>query len=125
MTNHGEFNWNELQTTDANKAVTFFRECIGWQFHAEKMPSGGTYWIGMAGGKPVCGVLTVKGKEPDRWIAYVHVDSLDDALAQVTKNGGQVLVAPWDVTGVGRVAMIRDPGGAELGWVTPVSCDSR
>ena len=124
MTRHGEFNWVELQTRDAQKAIDFYSASIGWTFQAEEMPSGGTYWIGMASGKPVCGILTLDDDngvtDPDRWVVYVHVDDLDDAVARIGDHGGEVLRAPWDVPGVGRVAMIRDPGGSELGWVTPV-----
>ena len=58
--------------------------------------------------------------EPDRWITYVHIDDLDDAISRMQACGGELIRAPWEVPGVGRVAMIRDPGGAEMGWVTPV-----
>ncbi len=123
MTSHGEFNWNELQTHHAEEVIEFYRETIGWQFRAEKMPSGGTYWIGLSGGKPVCGVLALKASEEsrtdDRWVTYVHIDDLDDAISRIRDSGGQVLKTPWVVPGVGRVAWIRDPGGAEIGWVTP------
>ncbi|MGD9487164.1 MAG: VOC family protein [Calditrichaceae bacterium] len=87
------------------------------------MPSGGIYWLGLSSGKPVCGLLTLEGSEgnsePDHWVTYVHVNDLDDAVARVRTSGGKVLRAPWEVRGVGRVAWIRDPGGAEMGWVTP------
>jgi predicted enzyme related to lactoylglutathione lyase len=123
MTTHGEFNWNELQTHHPDEAIAFYQETIGWQFRAENMPSGGIYWIGLSSGKAVCGLLTLEGSEdncePDRWVAYVHVNDLDDAIARVQTCGGKVLRAPWEVPGVGRVAWIRDPGGAEMGWVTP------
>lgn len=124
MTTHGEFNWIELQTYHADEAITFYRKTIGWEFLAEKMPSGGTYWIGLSSGKPVCGVLTLENKKGnnhrDRWITYIHVDDLDDAISRVENYGGEVLRTPWDVPGVGRVALIQDTGGAEIGWVKPV-----
>ncbi len=123
MTKHGEFNWNELLTSDASVAIDFYRSSIGWTFRAEQMPSGGTYWLGLADEKPVCGLLTVdcSEREPvDRWITYVHVDDMDVAINKVSELGGTVLRPPWNVPGVGRVAMIRDPAGAELGWVTPL-----
>ena len=127
MTTHGEFNWIELQTRNADAAVTFYRNTIGWQFRAERMPSGGTYWIGLSYGRPVCGVLTLENNkdigELDRWITYLHVDDLDDAIAKLQTCGGELIRAPWEVSGVGRVAMIRDPGGAEMGWVTPIQSD--
>ena len=123
MSKHGEFNWNELQTSHVDKVLAFYRETIGWEFRAERMPSGGTYWIGLSAGKPVCGVLELEGtddsRDTDRWVTYVHVDDLDNAINRIESLGGQVLKAPWVVPGVGHVAWIRDPGGAEIGWVTP------
>lgn len=123
MTFHGEFNWNELQTSRTDEAIAFYQKTIGWEFRAEHMPSGGVYWIGLSSGKPVCGVLTLNGSEGDgaldRWVAYVHVDDIDDAIVRAKGGGGSVIKVPWTVPGVGRVAWIRDPSGAEMGWVTP------
>jgi predicted enzyme related to lactoylglutathione lyase len=28
---------------------------------------------------------------------------------------------PFDVPGVGRIAILREPGGAVVGWMTPAS----
>ena len=36
MTTHGEFNWNELQTRNANTAIAFYQETTGWQFRAKE-----------------------------------------------------------------------------------------
>ncbi|ASQ90395.1 hypothetical protein CHL67_05175 [Prosthecochloris sp. GSB1] len=123
MTTHGEFNWNELQTSNPDKAIIFYGATFGWQFEAEKMPSGGTYWIALSSGRPVCGLWTLENtggtREADRWVTYVHVDDLDDAIVRALDAGGKVLKKPWQVPGVGRVAWICDPGGAEIGWVTP------
>ena len=123
VTKHGEFNWIELQTRDAERAVRFYTSAIGWTFKAEDMPSGGTYWIGFASETPVCGVLTNNenlGDVSDRWFAYVHIDDVDREIANVEGLGGEVIRPPWDVPGVGRIALIRDPGGAEIGWVAPI-----
>lgn len=123
MTTHGQFNWNELQTRHVDSAIAFYSATIGWQFRAEKMPSGNTYWIGLASGTPVCGLLTLESspdsRKTDRWVTYVHVDDLDNAVGRVQGAGGDVLKEPWKVPGVGRVAWVRDSGGAEIGWVTP------
>ncbi|CAA0114006.1 Putative glyoxylase CFP32 [Halioglobus japonicus] len=123
MTVHGEFNWNELQTYQAEKAIAFYRETVGWEFRAEHMPTGDTYWIAAASGKPVCGILSLEAgtgrDEADRWVSYIHVDDLDIQAKRVLELGGKVLRQPWNVPGVGRIVMVRDPGGAEVGWVTP------
>lgn len=123
MTKHGEFNWNELQTRDAEKAIRFYTSAIGWSFEREETPTGGSYWIGLASEKPVCGILTLERNREgvtDRWVTYVHVNDLDCRIAKVRDLGGLVLRPPWEVPGVGRVAMVRDPVGADIGWVTPL-----
>ncbi len=125
MSRQGEFNWNELQTYNAEKAIQFYQNTIGWEFLAEKMPLGGTYWIGLSAGKPVCGMLELTQQDGslyfDKWVTYVHVDDIDSATNLVELSGGQILKAPWVVPGVGRVAWIRDPAGAEIGLVTPAN----
>ncbi len=123
MTKHGEFYWIELQTHNTDAAIEFYKNVAGWNFLAETMPSGGTYWLAMLGEKVVCGIWTLEQDNGEitsnRWVIYLHVDEIDDALEQAKLNGAEVLREPWDVPGVGRIAMIRDPGGAEVGWVTP------
>ncbi len=123
MSRHGEFNWNELQTYHADKAIHFYSDTVGWAFRVERMPTGGTYWIGLSAGKPVCGVLELEGidefRDANRWVTYVHIDDLDNAMSRIEGSGGQVIRAPWVVPGVGRIAWVRDPVGAEIGWITP------
>lgn len=125
MTRNGEFNWMELQTHNPEAAIRFYRRTVGWDFQDEAMPSGGTYWLALASGKPVCGFWTLSESDtrPDRWITYIHVDDLEKSVIEAKELGGEVIREPWSVPGIGRVAMILDPGGAELGWVTPL--DSR
>ncbi len=123
MTKHGEFNWIELQTQDPEAAIEFYKRSAGWGFKAEAMPNGGTYWLAMLGEKVVCGVWTLEKDRSsatgNRWVVYLHVEDLDNALIQARSCGAEIIRDPWDVPGVGRIAMIRDPGGAEIGWVTP------
>ena len=127
MTNHGEFYWHELQTRDPQQAMTFYADTVGWTFYPEQMPSGGLYWIVMASDKPVAGIWNLEDASnpiTDRWMTYIHVDDLDDAIASARNNGATILHKPRNVPGVGRVAVIREPGGAEIGWVTPVRHDT-
>lgn len=125
MTKHGEFNWLELQTENIDEVLEFYEKTAGWHFQPETMPDGGTYWLAMLDKKVVCGIWTLEktGGQTinNRWVVYLHVDNIDSALDQARSIGADVLREPWDVPGVGRVAMIRDPGGAEIGWVTPVT----
>ncbi|NBD18730.1 MAG: VOC family protein [Cyanobacteria bacterium] len=122
MTRNGEFNWMELQTHDPETAIEFYRATVGWEFLEEAMPTGGTYWLALVSGKAVCGFWTLGEGDSsgDRWITYIHVDDLEEAISRAKGFGAEVVREPWLVPGIGRVAMVRDPGGAEMGWVTPL-----
>lgn len=107
--------------------MAFYRETIGWTFHPEETPTGDTYWLILASGKPVGGILTLSDAEslPERWVTYIHIDDVDGIVARAKSNGATILREPWDVAGVGRVAMLREPGGAEVGWVTPIEAPGK
>jgi hypothetical protein len=47
------------------------------------------------------------------------VDDLERVLEGVAPAGGTVLRDPFEVAGVGRMAMVRDAGGAVSGWIVP------
>lgn len=125
MTKHGEFNWIELQTQNTEAAIEFYKNAAGWDFQAETMPNGGTYWLAMLEEKVICGIWTLdKGDDEsatNRWVVFLHVDDVDSAVVQARLLGAEVLREPWNVAGVGRIAMIKDPGGAEIGWVAPIA----
>lgn len=123
MWTHGTFYWNELNTRDTERAKRFYGDLIGWTFEAMAMDDG-TYWVAKLGDRPVGGVFSIAGPEfdgiPEHWMSYLAVDDVDARVAGVAAAGGMVLRAPWDVPGVGRIAIVRDPGGAVSGWITPV-----
>jgi predicted enzyme related to lactoylglutathione lyase len=70
-------------------------------------------------------VFEMKGQHfegvPTHWFAYLAVDDVDQRLAAAKAAGAEVLREPFEVEGVGRIAIIRDPVGAAIGWMTPSS----
>ena len=56
---------------------------------------------------------------PESWFAYIAVDDLDKRLKKLKDAGGKVIREPWDVPGVGRIAIVCDAGGAAQGWMVP------
>jgi predicted enzyme related to lactoylglutathione lyase len=123
MWTHGHFYWNELMTHDVEKAKAFYRDAIGWSFDSMPAPDG-TYWIAMVGDKPVGGIFPLNKPEfagmPDAWMSYLAVDDVDARVKKAVAAGGAVMREPFDVPGVGRIAILREPGGAGVGWMTPV-----
>jgi len=49
---------------------------------------------------------------PSNWLPYFQVTSVDESIATVNANGGQVHFGPMDIPGTGRFAVIADPQGA-------------
>ena len=124
MWSHGHFHWNELMTRDAEKAKKFYADTIGWTFDAMPMPNG-TYWIAKMGDTPVAGIFPLSSPDfegvPESWMPYLAVDDIDARLKKAAAAGAKVMRAPFEVPGVGRIAILQEPGGAGIGWMTPVS----
>ncbi len=121
---HGAFHWNELRTRNAERAKKFYEDTIGWTFEAMSTPDGLTYWVAMSGGKPVAGLFPLTSPRfddvPESWMSFLAVDDVDARVAKALTAGAKLAMPIFDVPNVGRIAMLREPGGAGIGWMTPV-----
>jgi uncharacterized protein len=121
---HGHFHWNELMVHDVEQAKKFYGATVGWTFEAMPIPDG-TYWVAKMGDKEVAGLFPLIGPEfssmPEGWMPYLAVDDVDARLKKATAAGGKVCREPFDVPGVGRIAILQEPGGAMIGWMTPAT----
>jgi predicted enzyme related to lactoylglutathione lyase len=122
---HGKFYWNELMAHDVARAKKFYAETIGWSFDAMPMAEGWTYWIAKMGDEPVGGIFELKGPEfaamPEGWMSYIAVDDVDARVKKATSAGASVMRPAFDVPGVGRIVILREPGGAGVAWMTPAN----
>jgi len=122
MAEHGTFYWNELMTHDVEAAKKFYADTIGWSFEAMEMADGLTYWVAMAGEKAVGGIFDLKAsglaEAPEAWMPYIAVDDIDACCAKASAAGAEIMRPPFDVPGVGRIAILKEPGGAVIGWMT-------
>lgn len=110
MAGHGTFIWNELATTDPDKAKAFYREIAGWTSEdvdvknpREPAKAGGeAYTIWKAGDTMAGGMMEMQGSQwegiPPHWLSYIQVDDVDAATAKVEPAGGAVvcLMTPAD-----------------------------
>ena len=113
----GKFVWFELISKNARKAQAFYRDVLGWKVAPFSMGDE-TYEMVLAGETPdtmIGGYAAPKnGRQPAHWISYVSVEDVDAAANAAAANGGKVVDAPFDAPGVGRLARIADPQGAQL-----------
>ncbi|HJU84589.1 MAG TPA: VOC family protein [Holophagaceae bacterium] len=114
MPNLNHFIWPEVSTTDAGRAAAFYGALLGW---TDNPVMDGGYHLMFKDGMDAAGLYQLmpeqlaRGVKP-RWLNYVGVASADAAAARAKELGGTVPNEPFDVPGVGRMAVIQDPTGA-------------
>ncbi len=121
MTPHGHFNWNELMTRDVDAAQRFYTQTLGWHFQSVPMPDG-MYHIAMQGDAMVAGMFDISGTQfqgvSATWFAYIEVDNVDARVEAAVKAGATLTRPAFDVPQTGRIAMLQQPDGAMIGWMT-------
>jgi hypothetical protein len=122
---HGNFYWNELLTRDVERAKKFYEQTVGWTYNPMPMEGGAAYWVAMQDGKPVAGLFPTNrpGFEqlPEAWMSYLAVDDVDARVKKATAAGAKLMRPIFDVPNVGRIAILTEPGGAGIGWMTPTN----
>jgi predicted enzyme related to lactoylglutathione lyase len=75
--------------------------------------------------EPVGGILDISAPEfasvPESWMAYIAVDDVDARVAKAVKAGAKLMKPAFDIPGVGRIAILTQPDGAGIGWMTPAA----
>lgn len=117
MHTQGSFCWRECGTRDATAARAFYNGLFGWDGADQPMPGeAGVYTVLQRGTEDVAGLYEMTGPQfegiPPHWATYVWHDEVDDAVETARAQGAEVLGGPFDVPGVGRMAVLRDPQGA-------------
>jgi uncharacterized protein len=86
---------------------------------------GGIYWAIKSGETLVGGIYEMKGphfaKAPEHWLTYIAVDDVDARVEKTTAAAATVIHPAFGIAGVGRIVILREPGGAVVGWMTPSS----
>ena len=59
------------------------------------------------------------------WTPYVRVGNVNDAGTQCRQVGGTVVVDPFPVSGVARIALILDSVGAVVGLWEPIAANRK
>ena len=110
----GSFCWNELYTTDPERAADFYTGLLGWTKDVLHRDFG-DYVIFNFGGRMAAGMMKIPkewGPVPPHWLVYFAVDDCDETVEKAKRLGANVTVPPTDIPEVGRFAMLTDPQGA-------------
>jgi predicted enzyme related to lactoylglutathione lyase len=106
----------ELNTTDVNKAKTFYGKLFSWKLEDMPMGPGETYTVIKPEGGTGGGILKhpMPGA-PSMWLAYVLVDDIKAATQKAKSLGAEIKKDVTEVPGMGWFTIIADPTGATLG----------
>lgn len=114
--------WNELMSTNPEKAADFYTKLLGWTASVSNS-FGFPYWQFIANGRPVGGLMAkcAEDKAPcSHWIQYVMTPDLDASIAKVKALGGTACCEPMEIPSIGRMAFFIDPNGAGFGMWEPM-----
>jgi len=114
----GQFGWNELVTPNVAAAKKFYAGMLGWK--TQPFGKGVDYTLFKRSKDMVGGLMKCpKPGMPAQWVPYVNVDDVDATAKKAIKLKGKVMMAPYDIPDVGRVAVLLDPQGAVIGIFKP------
>jgi predicted enzyme related to lactoylglutathione lyase len=115
-----------LGSPDVPDSARFYCDLFGWTADVVTDPGAGGYTTFSQAGKLAAAVAEHQidtpyhrphGPEqqqdmPAIWTVYFATDDADALTARVTAAGGEVIMSPMDVLGLGRMAVFADPAGA-------------
>jgi len=113
----GTFCWPELYTIDQAGAKVFYAKLFGWQIRDIPMGPDAAYTVFTLNGHDAAACygampnMAERGMAP-HWISYVSAESSDAVASRARAAGGTILKEPFDVPGIGRMAILQDSTGA-------------
>jgi len=115
----GKFIWHDLAAANTAAAIDFYRAVFGWTPITESA-NGGQFIRLQCDGQDVGSMYSMNRRErghgvPSHWTPYVCVQDIYVAAGRVKAAGGAVLIQPFEVEGVARIALIADSIGSIMG----------
>jgi hypothetical protein len=112
----GSVCWLELLTTDIQSAIDFYREIFRWQVQASPMEEGRPYYVFHREGLDIAAGYEMREEMQKslgpHWRIYFAVEDVDEKTEKARSLGAEVLAAPFDVSDLGRMSLLKDPTGA-------------
>jgi predicted enzyme related to lactoylglutathione lyase len=119
------FCWAELTTTDPTAAKAFYGELFGWSLRDNPMPEG-VYIMASLKDRNVGAMYQMPEEQrkqgvPSHWLNYVSVTDADQTVQKIERNGGKLMMKPFEVMDYGRMTVAMDPQGAMFALWQPRS----
>ncbi len=114
---HGAASWIQHSCDDPAKAETFYKSVLDWNIVGMPMQDGSTYNGIMLGEEPIGGFCPTPSATGS-WLIYITVDDVDQRYQAALDAGAKSIAEPFTAPGVGRMATICDPFGANLALIS-------
>jgi len=110
---HGEINHVEFPADDPQRAMRYYKAVAGWEFGEQPdMPGYHLFQTGEGYG----GAIGQRGISTGPTLRfYIHVRSIESALAASDSNGGTTIEPRTQIPGWGWFAVVDDPEGNQIG----------
>lgn len=105
----------EIPMNDPDRAVAFYQKVFGWKI--DKWAGPMDYWMANTGDPNAPGINggMMKRGNVQHTTNTLGVDSVDNAIAAVTKAGGKLVMPKTPIPGVGYFAYCEDTEGNLFG----------
>jgi hypothetical protein len=113
----------EIMGADGEALERFYGGLFGWRIEPVEETQGGYRIVHTDAGRGIDGGLGAFPGAPAYTTVYVHVDDLEDAVAQAQALGGTVLAPPREVSPGVFSAILRDPEGHVIGLIRGAGFD--
>jgi len=115
----GTFIWHDLAAADSAAALNFYQVVFGWNSITESV-NGGQFIRLQCEGRDVGSMYTMSQRErehgvPSHWTPYIAVKDIEAVSKRVESTGGAVIVQPFEVDGIARIALVTDSIGSVIG----------
>ncbi len=113
--------WNDLHTTDVEKASQFYAHVFGFTVGDSHMPGRQDYRTFTVEGEGRGGITALEdapAEVPPHWLSWIMVADADATAQAATERGATLVAPPFDAPW-GRSAIFTDPWGATLAVMQP------
>jgi predicted enzyme related to lactoylglutathione lyase len=112
-TQSGDWLWDELWTSDIERAVEFYQNLAGYTAQSIQADGAPEYWVMRDETDQMrAGITQIPFENlPDQWVPVVRVAEPLKVVGKVQGLGGTVIIPPDHALSDGTVALIKDPTG--------------
>lgn len=117
----GNVIWTVLMSREVHAAVTLYEGALGWRFErCAEAPF--PCWVGRGARNRVFALFmdTTASDFPaatEVWVPCMSVENLTERVKIAEKFGATLLRPLFAIPDFGRIALLRQPGGAIVAWL--------